>query len=98
MGAERREHERFVFPGSVELNHNNYNLQCSVENISNYGAFLKIENQKNTHPIEIGDIVSFKAILSDKQPFELSGHILRAGIEMGHCYIAVYFIKPYEFN
>lgn len=43
MGIEHRQYERLVIPGDVRVNHESYLLNCRIENISNYGAYLRVE-------------------------------------------------------
>lgn len=98
MNSEKRKDERIVIPGEVEINHRNKTIQCRIENISNYGAYLKVENSSDSNGINIGDSVSFRISTPEIAVQELSGKILRSTIEDCILYIAVYFFSPYNFD
>lgn len=98
MGIEKRRSERIVIPGSVLINHRKNSINCRIENISNYGAYLKAENPVSTRDIEIGDNVTFSISTPKIATTELSGQILRRSSEGGDVYLAVYFMKPYIFD
>ncbi len=98
MCIEKRQYERFVIPGDVIINHRVNSIFCKIENISNYGAYLKVENPAHPSFIEIGDNVSFKINTPDADARELSGQILRCIFEGDKLYLAVYFMQPYYFD
>jgi len=98
MGEEKRRYERIVIPGDVLINHRDSIIKCWIENISNYGAYLKVGGPIDPPNIEIGDNVSFNVSAQDIPPRDVSGQILRRSIDDGNIYIAVYFIQPYTFD
>ena len=98
MGIEKRQDERIVVSGDVLLNHLNNTIHCQIENISNYGAYLKVESLTHPPKIEIGDQVTFTISTPDIATQELSGQILRRSIESENIYLAVYFFSPYAFD
>lgn len=98
MGIERRQYERIVIPGDVFINHRDNVIHCSIENISNYGAYLKVENQLRDHGIEIGDNVTFRISTRDIAERVLSGQILRRIMEGENEFLAVYFLQAYTFD
>ncbi len=98
MGIEKRQYERLVIPGEVTINHQDFIIRCWIENISNYGAYLKVGDPKNPQGIQIGDNVSFTVSSPDIATQELSGQVLRRSMEGDNVYLAVYFIQPYTFN
>ncbi|HNX23062.1 MAG TPA: PilZ domain-containing protein [Spirochaetota bacterium] len=98
MGDEKRRYERIVIPGEVLINHRDFIIQCWIENISNYGAYLKVGSPINLQGIEIGDNVTFSITTPNIATRELSGRILRRSMEGENVYLAVYFIEPYTFG
>lgn len=98
MGIEKRQYERLVIPGDVYINHRENEIHCTIENISNYGAYLKVENVSHLNGMEIGDSVSFRISTPDIAERELSGRILRHTVEKGSQYLAVYFFQQYTFD
>jgi len=98
MGIEQRRFERLIIPGDVLINHRNNTILCQIENISNYGAYLKVGNPLHVNGIEIGDNVTFSITTPNIATRELSGQILRQSMEEEAVFIAVYFIQPYTFD
>jgi hypothetical protein len=98
MEDEKRRYERIVIPGEVLINHRDFIIQCWIENISNYGAYLKVGSPINLQGIEIGDNVKFSITTPNIATRELSGRILRRSVEGENVYLAVYFIEPYTFD
>ncbi len=98
MGIEQRQYERIIIPGDVIINHRNNTICCQIENISNYGAYLKVGSPMQSSDIEIGDNVTFSITTPDIATRELSGQILRQSMEDDKIYLAVYFIQPYTFD
>jgi len=98
MGIEQRQYERIVIAGDVLINHQNSTIECQIENISNYGAYLKVGNNCDPYCIEIGDNVTFNITTPKKPAKELSGQILRLTMEEETTYLAVYFFHPYDFD
>lgn len=97
MSIEQRQYERITIPGDVIINHRISTIFCKIENISNYGAYLKVENPANPSFVEIGDNVSFRITAPEVEPKELSGQILRKTVENQCLFLAVYFMQPYYF-
>ena len=98
MGEEKRRYERLVIPGDVMISHHESIIKCWIENISNYGAYLKVGSPIDPPHVEIGDNVTFKVSASSIPEQEVSGQILRRCLEGEHAYLAVYFIQPYAFD
>lgn len=98
MNSEKRKNDRIIIPGEVQINHRSNILQCRIENISNYGAYLKVEDSSDSDGIKIGDSVSFRISTPEITVRELSGKILRSTIEDCKLYLAVYFFSPYNFE
>lgn len=98
MGIEKRQYERIVIPGEVFIKHQDFIIQCWIENISNYGAYLKVGYPVNPQGIEIGDNVTFNISAENIARQELSGQILRRNLEGDNVYFAVYFLQPYSFD
>jgi len=98
MGIEKRRYERIVIPGDVFISHRDKVIHCSIENISNYGAYLKVGDRNSHHGIEIGDNVSFRISTPNITERELSGQILRLSMVDENVFLAVYFIQPYTFD
>jgi len=98
MRDEKRRYERIVIPGDVLINHRDSIIRCWIENISNYGAYLKVVGPIDPPNIEIGDNVTFKISARNIPPRDLSGQILRRSMDGGDVYLAVYFIQPYTFD
>lgn len=98
MDIEQRVYERLVIPGDVLINHRENTICCKIENISNYGAYLKVDDPAAIYGIEIGDSVTFSITTPDIPTKELSGQILRRSSEGKDVFLAVYFIQPYMLN
>ena len=98
MGIEQRKEERIVVSGDVMLNLRDIVISCQVENISHYGAYLKVVGPSQNHGIVIGDNVTFNISIPDYSPQELTGRILRLMNEEKNLYLAVYFLQPYTFD
>jgi len=98
MGIERRRDERIVISGNVLINLRDTAINCSIENISNYGAYLKVENPDRCNNIEIGEKVTFNISTPDFSAMKLSGQILRRSMENQIMYLAIYFFQPYTFG
>jgi len=98
MNAEQRSYERLIIPGDVLINHRENIICCQIENISNYGAYLKVEDTVGIYNINIGDSVTFSITTPDIPTRELSGQILRRCSDGGNIYLAVYFMQPYNLH
>ncbi len=98
MGSEQRRYERIIIPGDVLINHRENTILCQIENISNYGAYLRVGNPLHIDGIQIGDNVTFTITTPNIATREISGQILRQTMEEETIFIAVYFIQPYTFD
>jgi hypothetical protein len=98
MGIEKRRYERIVIPGDVLINYQNNIIHCQIENISNYGAYLKVDGPSGSYKIDIGDNVTFSISTPEIAARELTGQILRSITEGVSLYLAVYFFQPYNFD
>jgi hypothetical protein len=97
MRTERRQYERFPVPGTVLLNHENHVMNCQLENISRYGAYLRIGKESHSHYLEVGDYAAFSILIPDRETQELTGNILRIALNGVNNYLAVCFFQPYSF-
>ncbi len=98
MDVENRRYERLVIPGNVMINHRKSTISCQIENISNYGAYIKVDVPESINGIEIGDTVTFSITTPNIPTKELTGQILRRSMEGDDIYLAVYFMQPYPLN
>ncbi len=98
MVTDKRRDERIVIPGDVMIDIGSEFIQCSIENISHYGAYLKVGNGDSNHRFDIGKSVRFSIKAQQISESELTGQILRQINEGGETYIAVYFMKPVTLN
>jgi len=98
MTVEHREYERLVIPGDVYIIHRDNSIRCRIENISNYGAYLKVRNSVDISGIEIGDNITFSIMTPDVEQSDMSGQILRRSSDGRDIYLAVYFMQPYPLH
>lgn len=98
MFTEKRSEERLVIPGDVMVDAGDILIQCSIENISYYGAYLKVNNGHSNYRFDLGKNVKFSVKAKQISESVLTGQILRQIVEGENTYIAVYFMKPVTFN
>ncbi len=96
--SEKRREERFEIFGNALLNMRNEAVNCQIENLSSYGAYLKVSNPHLPPLLEIGGEVSFDISVPNLAIQKLFGQILRLSLEDGNWYLAVYFAEPYFFG